>query len=72
MKHSNQSKGLFGKLDFIYKPETDEYEYECPAGQQAIYRFNGTDKGKTIRRYYSSSCPGYWMIITLPIKKHPH
>ncbi|MCK4705583.1 MAG: IS1182 family transposase [Gammaproteobacteria bacterium] len=52
----NQSKGLFGKRDFIYKPETDEYE--CPAGQRAIYRFTGTEKGKTIKRYWSSSCPG--------------
>ena len=52
----NQSKGLFGKRDFIYKPEDDEYE--CPAGKRAIYRFTGTEKGKTIRRYWSSSCPG--------------
>jgi transposase len=52
----NQSKGLFGKRDFIYKAETDEYE--CPAVKRAIYRFTGTEKGKTIRRYWSSSCPG--------------
>ncbi len=52
---SNQSKGLFGKRDFIYKPETDEYE--CPAGERAIYRFDGQEKGKVIRRYWSSACP---------------
>ena len=51
----NQSKGLFGKRDFIYKPETDEYE--CPAGERAIYRFDGKEKGKVIRRYWSSACP---------------
>lgn len=51
----NLSKGLFGKRDFIYKPEVDEYE--CPAGKQAIYRFSGQEKGKTIRRYWSSACP---------------
>jgi len=51
----NQSKGLFGKRDFIYKPEADEYE--CPAGERAIYRFTRQEKGKTIRRYWSSACP---------------
>ena len=44
LKHSNQSKGLFGKRDFIYKPETDKYE--SPAGQQARYRFTGYWCGK--------------------------
>ncbi len=53
---SNQAKGLFGKRDFIYRPEDDEHE--CPAGQRAIYRFTTTEKGKTIRRYWSSACPG--------------
>ncbi len=51
----SQAKGLFGKRDFIYKAETDEYE--CPAGKRAIYRFTTTEKGKTIRRYWSSACP---------------
>lgn len=31
-------KGLFTKRDFIYKPEN--YEYECPAGEPAIYRYS--------------------------------
>lgn len=52
--NGNQSKGLFGKRDFIYKPEADEYE--CPAGERAIYRFDGFEKGKNIRRYWSSAC----------------
>jgi transposase len=50
----SQAKGLFGIRDFIYKADTDEYE--CPAGQRAIYRFTTTEKGKTIRRYWSSAC----------------
>jgi transposase len=50
----NQAKGLFGKRDFIYKPEDDEYE--CPAGKRAIFRCSGEEKGKVIRRYWSSSC----------------
>ena len=51
---SNQAKGLFGKRDFIYKPESDEYE--CPAGERAIYRFSRQEDGKMIRRYWSSAC----------------
>jgi transposase len=50
-----QSKGLFGKRDFIYHADADEYE--CPAGQRAIYRFSAEEQGKTIKRYWSSACP---------------
>ena len=50
----NQAKGYFGKRDFIYKPENDEYI--CPAGESAIYRFSRVEAGKAIRRYWSSSC----------------
>lgn len=50
----NQAKGFFGKRDFIYQPEQDEYQ--CPAGERAIYRFSGEEKGKIIRRYWSSAC----------------
>jgi len=40
----NQAKGYFGKRDFIYHSENDEYE--CPAGRRAIYRFSREEKGK--------------------------
>lgn len=50
----NQAKGLFGKRDFIYHKSDDEYE--CPAGERAIYRFTREEKGKVIRRYWSSAC----------------
>ena len=50
----NQAKGLYGKRDFIYQPKVDEYE--CPAGERAIYRYSSQEKGKTIRRYWSSAC----------------
>jgi len=49
------AKGLFGKRDFIYKPDDDEYE--CPAGQRLIYRFTRQEKDLTIHRYWSSACP---------------
>ena len=50
----NMAKGFFGKRDFIYKPEDDEYE--CPAGERAIYRSSREENGKLIRRYWSSAC----------------
>ena len=50
----NMAKGLFGKRDFIYKPEDDEYE--CPAGQRLIYRFTRQESGQTIHRYWTSAC----------------
>ena len=48
------SKGLFSKGDFIYKPEEDEYE--CPAGERAIYRCNRQDRGKVLKSYWASAC----------------
>ena len=51
----NQAKGFFGKRDFIYHSEADEYE--CPAGERALYRFSRQENGKTIKRYWSSACP---------------
>jgi len=50
----NQAKGYFGKRDFKYHPQADEYE--CPAGERAIYRFTREENGKLIRRYWSSAC----------------
>ena len=51
---NNQARGLFGRGHFVYQPEEDEYE--CPAGQRLIYRCTDEDKGKAIRRYWSSAC----------------
>lgn len=51
----NQAQGLFGKRDFIYQADIDEYT--CPAGEHLIYRCRSQDKGKTIHRYWSSACP---------------
>ena len=50
----NQAKGYYGKRDFIYRSEDDEYT--CPAGEQAIYRYSREERGKMIRCYWSSSC----------------
>lgn len=48
-------KGLFSKRDFIYKPKDDEYQ--CPAGERLIRRFETEEKGLKIHKYWSSACP---------------
>jgi hypothetical protein len=49
-----RSKGEFGRDEFRYIPEDDEYE--CPAGEGLIYRFAREEAGKKIRRYWASAC----------------
>jgi len=51
---NNQAKGLFGKRDFVYMPESDAYR--CPAGQSLIWRFTTVEKGMTLHCYWSSEC----------------
>ncbi len=46
---------MFDRSAFTYVDKDDEYE--CPAGERLIYRFTRTEKGKEIRRYWSSACP---------------
>ncbi len=53
-------KGLFSKRDFMYKAADDEYE--CPAGERLIRRFETQEKGLTLHKYWSSRCP------TCPLK----
>lgn len=48
-------KGLFSKRDFMYKAEDNEYE--CPAGERLIWRFETQEKGLTLHKYWSSHCP---------------
>lgn len=45
----------FDRADFIYIARDDEYQ--CPAGERAIYRFTGEEHGMQLRRYWSSACP---------------
>ena len=49
-----QSKGLFGKRDFIYIAKDDEYL--CPAGKRAIRRTKTSVRDEIIYRYWSSAC----------------
>jgi len=50
----NQAKGTFGKRDFIYHAKDDEYE--CPASERATHRMTSHERGKNIKRYWSSAC----------------
>src|SRR5471032_1717851 len=55
MTSNAKSDGRFDKRDFIYIAKDDEYQ--CPAGQRAIYRYTSEENGLQIRRYWSSACP---------------
>ena len=55
MTSTAKAEGRFDKSDFIYIAKDDEYQ--CPAGQRAIYRFTCEEKGMQMRRYWSSACP---------------
>lgn len=50
----NKAKGLFDRSEFHYIEKDDEYE--CPANERLTYRFTREEKGKLIRRYWSSAC----------------
>jgi hypothetical protein len=52
---NNKAKGQFDKRDFRYIPADDEYQ--CPAGQRAIRRFETVEDGMTLYKYWSSACP---------------
>lgn len=49
-----QAKGRFGKADFIY--HADKNEYRCPAGQSLIWRSSRVEGRLNIHRYWSSQC----------------
>lgn len=52
---NSRAEGRFDKRDFIYLPERDEYQ--CPAGEKAIKRFETVERDLRIHKYWSSSCP---------------
>jgi hypothetical protein len=53
---NTKAEGRFGKPDFIYLKKVDQYQ--CPAGQRAIFRFAREEGGRLVRIYWSSACPG--------------
>ena len=50
----SKAKGLFDRSAFNYIKKADQYE--CPAGQRLACRTECTDKGKKIKRYWTSAC----------------
>ena len=52
---NNKAQGLFDKRDFRYIAADDEYQ--CPAGQRAIWRFTTVENGMTLHKYWTSACP---------------
>lgn len=51
---NNEAVGLFGKQQFIYKPQDDEYE--CPAGERLTRRTRTYQGTLIVNRYWSSVC----------------
>jgi len=50
----NKAKGLFDRAAFKYIEQDDEYQ--CPAGERLTHRTTSTEKGKEIKRYWTSVC----------------
>jgi transposase len=50
----NRTKTSFGKKDFHYIPEKDEYR--CPANERLIWRMTSEEGGLTLHRYWSTRC----------------
>lgn len=51
---TNTAKGLFGKGDFIYDAQNDEYR--CPAGQRLTRHTTTSERELVIHRYWYSDC----------------
>src|SRR5258708_15696656 len=60
MTSGAKSDGRFGKQDFVYLPTEDVYR--CPAGEKLTYRYTNEESGRTLRHYWTTSCP------TCPLK----
>jgi transposase len=54
MTSGAKAAGRFGKQDFVYVAADDVYR--CPAGERLTYRCQSEEDGKTIRRYWTSTC----------------
>src|SRR5947207_2807096 len=54
MTSGAKAAGRFGKQDFVYIAADDVYR--CPAGERLTYRYTNVEDGKTLRRYWTSTC----------------
>ena len=55
MTSNAKAEGRFDKSDFIYIAQDDEYQ--CPAGERAIYRFSTVENGLALRRLLDECLP---------------
>jgi hypothetical protein len=55
MTSTAKSDGRFGKQDFVYLSAEDVYR--CPAGEKLNYRYTNEEDGKTLHRYWTTTCP---------------
>jgi hypothetical protein len=51
---ASKAKGRYGKSDFIYDAEQDEYI--CPAKERLTYRFDSHEDGKRLHVYMTTQC----------------
>jgi len=51
----SKADGRFGKQDFVYIAQDDEYR--CPAGQRLIKHYTTVEDGMTLHCYWCSVCP---------------
>src|ERR1700747_2863271 len=54
MTSGAKAAGRFGKQDFVYVAADDVYR--CPAGERLTYHYTNVEDGKTLRRYWTSTC----------------
>src|SRR5215472_12267866 len=54
MTSGAKAAGRFGKQDFVYVATDDVYR--CPAGERLTYHYTNVEDGKTLRRYWTSTC----------------
>jgi len=52
----SKAEGRFGKQDFIYESQDDEYR--CPAGQRLIRHSTSVEDGMTLHGYWTTACHG--------------
>ena len=52
----SKAEGRFGKQDFIYLAQDDEYR--CPAGQRLIRHSTSVEDGMTLHGYWTTACHG--------------
>ena len=54
MTSSAKAAGRFGKQNFVYLVADDVYR--CPVGERLTYHYTNVEDGKTLRRYWTSTC----------------